>query len=93
MIQLFQVTTASACGGVLVDDGLVVGSAPIFKWMRGKSWDQGARWSKIEEVTPCDDSQLDRVRERLQQIVSARTAGSAHGASTSPESSEKSVVQ
>lgn len=50
--DLFWVLTERFTGGVLVFEGQVVGTAPCYKWMRGKSWAQCRGWSKIIEIKP-----------------------------------------
>lgn len=35
---LWRVVQGRACYGVLVRDGVVVRTAPIGKWMRGRDW-------------------------------------------------------
>lgn len=38
MSDLYQVTVKFACAGIFVEEGVVVRTAPIFRWMTGKSF-------------------------------------------------------
>ena len=42
--ELWRVTTAYACGGIIVELGVVVETAPIFRWMFGKTLEEVRRW-------------------------------------------------
>lgn len=42
--ELFEVTVGTACFGIVVRDGKVKDSAPIGRWMIGKSFDFIKKW-------------------------------------------------
>lgn len=54
MTELYQITTSYSCAGILVRDGVVQYTAPIYRWMRGKplkvvlQWDRIESWEKID---------------------------------------------
>lgn len=59
MQTMYQVDTGYACGGVVVENGIVTETAPIFKWMKGKKWNDVKSWKKIQAVnTVMDNSKL-----------------------------------
>jgi len=51
---LIQIDTGYACAGIIVKQGIVCVTAPIFKWMKGKRWDQVKTWRKIKCVQYCE---------------------------------------
>lgn len=42
------IDTGYANGGVIVRDGLIIFTCPIYQWMVGKPWDQVKTWGKIK---------------------------------------------
>lgn len=52
--MLVLISTEFASAGVLVKDGLVVETAPIYSWMVGKRWDDVKRWSKVRALHNVD---------------------------------------
>jgi hypothetical protein len=42
--ELYQVDVGYACFGVIVKDNIVVGVAPVGKWMLGKKFDEVDKW-------------------------------------------------
>lgn len=51
--MLIQIDTGYACAGIIVENGIVVITAPIFKWMKGKEWVKVKSWRKIVTVRIC----------------------------------------
>jgi hypothetical protein len=47
---LYSVDTGYACGGIVVEDGVVKEAAPIFKWMIGKTFGEVKAWKKIKTL-------------------------------------------
>ena len=43
---LYSVKSDKACGGIVVRDGIVIETAPYFKWMMGKKIEQLLQWNK-----------------------------------------------
>jgi len=46
--MLLWVDVGYACGGVIFKNGIAVHSAPIFKWMKGKTTRQVLSWKRIK---------------------------------------------
>jgi len=51
--ELYQVTTSYACAGIVVSNGIVIDSAPIYTWMRGKSLETIKGWKRIQKIVKC----------------------------------------
>ena len=49
-MDLYQIDTGYACGGIVVDNGIVTEAAPIFKWMLHKSFDEIKEWQNIKWI-------------------------------------------
>jgi len=52
MEKLYRIiTNYGACAGVIVgEDNIVIDTAPIFRWMIGKKFENIKRWKKIKEI-------------------------------------------
>ncbi len=48
---LYRIELPYACGGILVENGIVKTTAPIFKWMRGKSVESIREWMSTKRGT------------------------------------------
>ena len=47
---LIRIDTGYACAGIIVNEfGVVIKTAPIFSWMKGKKWESIKSWDKIKE--------------------------------------------
>jgi hypothetical protein len=44
MSELYQITLSYACAGIVVQDNIVIKTAPIFNWMIGKKLNQIKTW-------------------------------------------------
>jgi hypothetical protein len=42
--ELYQITLSYACGGVVIQNNLVIRTAPIFNWMLGKDLNEIKNW-------------------------------------------------
>lgn len=49
MEQWIRIDTGYACACVRADNGVVVETAPIFNWMRGKPLEKVLAWNKIKK--------------------------------------------
>lgn len=47
---LVQIDTGYACAGVMSEDGVITETAPIFKWMVGKTVQEVKKWPKIKSI-------------------------------------------
>ena len=47
---LIQIDTGYACAGIIVQNGIVRTTAPIFRWMIGKNWNKVKTWRRIKTV-------------------------------------------
>ncbi len=48
---LYRIDLPYACGGIVVENGIVKTTAPIFKWMRGKSVESIREWMSTKRGT------------------------------------------
>ena len=49
---LYLVDTGFACAGVVVNEaGIVVETAPIYRWARGKPFDTLKKWRKVKSIS------------------------------------------
>lgn len=55
-MKLYQVDTGYACAGVVVENDIVMETAPIFKWMIGKDWSSVSKWKKIVKIEEVKDA-------------------------------------
>jgi len=44
MEELYQITLSYACAGIIITNDIVVKTAPIFNWMKGKQLNQIKNW-------------------------------------------------
>lgn len=50
-MKLYQIDTGYACAGVVVNNkGIVIRTAPIFRWMLRKTWNRCRKWPKIKTI-------------------------------------------
>lgn len=56
MIDLIQIHTKYSVAGILVHDGVVIDTAPIYGWMRGKQWRDVKKWKKITKIVRASTS-------------------------------------
>lgn len=48
---LFLVETKYSCAGIIIDrDGIVIETAPIYKWMVGKPFSRIKKWERITNI-------------------------------------------
>lgn len=50
---LYQIDTGYACGGIEVLQNQIILTAPIFKWMVGKTIEDIKQWKKIKHIVKC----------------------------------------
>jgi hypothetical protein len=50
-IMLYQITLASICAGIVVEDGIIVRTAPVLAWMRLKRMEVIGRWVQSHRGT------------------------------------------
>lgn len=44
MKEIYQITLSYACAGIILKDNIVIKTAPIFHWMKGKTLEQVKIW-------------------------------------------------
>jgi hypothetical protein len=47
--QIVLIDVGYACAGIVMEDGVCVEAAPIFKWMIGKRGREIKKWRKIRQ--------------------------------------------
>jgi hypothetical protein len=51
MRQLYQITLTDICAGIIVEDGIIVQTAPVLAWMRLKRMETIGRWVQSHHGT------------------------------------------
>ena len=46
----YWINVGYACGGIKVENDIVVETAPIYRWMKRNNWSDVKKWRKIKEI-------------------------------------------